>query len=925
MFIFPRWPALMASLILATLPPASARAQDTRRLPAGMERVTTVEGITEYKLPNGLRVLLFPDPSKPIVTVNITYMVGSRHEDYGETGMAHLLEHLLFYGTPRHPNIRQELTERASRSNGTTSFDRTNYFETMEATEENLRWALDLEADRMINSFISREDLEKEFSVVRNEYERSENSPHQALFKSMLASMFQWHNYGHTAIGERSDIEGAPIERLQAFYRHYYQPDNAVLLIAGQFEEQKTLDLVQEYFGGIPRPDRKLATTYTVEPTQEGERRVEVRRVGDIQLFGADFRIPGGAHEDTGPLIVLAMVLADEPSGRLYKALVESNKAVRVSGHSTGYAEGGFFRLGVELRPDQSLDEAHRTVLSVIEDVEIHPPTREEVDRAKTRMTKHLELGMKQPDQLGLLLSNCIGMGDWRLAFLMRDYIEKTTPADVSRVARFYLKPANRTLGFFIPEQNPDRVEVPAAPDAGAILKDYQGRPAMAQGEEFDSTPANIEKRTVRGQLPNGMKYALLPKKNRGHAVNATLTLRFGTLESLKGQSTVSELAAGMLERGTTTRTRQQLRETQDKLKAHIQTGGGGASVNASLETDREHLAETIRLVVEMLRQPSFPEQEFASLKQRLLSDNERGRSEPGHLANNTYQRLSSPHYHKDDPRYTRTFEEQEKAIEAVTLEQVKEFHRRFYGASDATVAVVGDFDRAEIEQALRDAFGGWQSPQPYERIRDDYEEAAAGTQMILTPDKANAFYVAGYRFPMRDDDPDYPALTVGGYILGGGRNSRLYSRIRRQEGISYGVRGSFQVSPLDSNADFTAWMIYNPQNLSRLETAFREEIQRAAKDGFTAEELEVAKSGLLNARKVDRSSDAQIASSLSNYLHLGRDLNWDARLEEVLEKLTIDQVNTLMKKHLDDSRMISVKAGDFQQGAKAKAEAPLQ
>ena len=208
---------LAALLLMAAL--SAIVAQKALRLPSGVQKITAVEGITEYSLPNGLRVLLFPDPSKPIITVNITYKVGSRHENYGETGMAHLLEHLVFKGTPKHPNIPQELTERGARPNGTTWFDRTNYFETFDATDDNLRWALDLESDRMINSYIARKDLESEFSVVRNEYERGENSPGSVLNKRMMAAVFQWHNYGHSTIGEKSDIEEAPIERLQAFYK----------------------------------------------------------------------------------------------------------------------------------------------------------------------------------------------------------------------------------------------------------------------------------------------------------------------------------------------------------------------------------------------------------------------------------------------------------------------------------------------------------------------------------------------------------------------------------------------------------------------------------------------------------------------------------------------------------------------------------
>src|SRR5262245_18048714 len=226
------------------------------------ERITSVEGITEYRLPNGLRVLLFPDPTKQTITVNMTYLVGSRHENYGETGMAHLLEHLVFKGTPKHPNIPQELTERGTRPNGTTSPDHTNYFETFAATEDNLRWALDLEADRMLNSFIAKKDLDSEFSVVRNEYESAENSPTGALIKRMMEAGFAWHNYGKSTIGERSAIENVNFQRLQAFYKLYYQPDNAALMVAGKFDEAKALELVKQYFGPLPKPARELPKLY---------------------------------------------------------------------------------------------------------------------------------------------------------------------------------------------------------------------------------------------------------------------------------------------------------------------------------------------------------------------------------------------------------------------------------------------------------------------------------------------------------------------------------------------------------------------------------------------------------------------------------------------------------------------------------------
>src|SRR5512133_52732 len=259
-------------LALTLALPAFALAQ----LPAGIKKGATVEGITEYNLDNGLRVLLFPDASKQTTTVNITYLVGSRHEGYGETGMAHLLEHMVFKGTPKHADIPAELTNHGARPNGTTWYDRTNYFETVPATDSNLVWALDLEADRMVNSYIAKKDLESEFSVVRNEFEMGENSPLDILMERTASTAYLWHNYGKSTIGARADIENVPIERLKAFYQRYYQPDNAVLVVAGKFDVNRTLGLIAAKFGAIPKPMRSLDhgnmiyPTYTAEPVQDG-------------------------------------------------------------------------------------------------------------------------------------------------------------------------------------------------------------------------------------------------------------------------------------------------------------------------------------------------------------------------------------------------------------------------------------------------------------------------------------------------------------------------------------------------------------------------------------------------------------------------------------------------------------------------------
>lgn len=894
-------------------------AQSTAKvvIPEGIQKGASVEGITEYQLKNGLRVLLFPDQSKPTITVNVTYLVGSRHEGYGETGMAHLLEHMVFKGTPKHTNIPQELTEHGARPNGSTWYDRTNYFETFSSTDENLRWALDLEADRMVNSFIAKKDLDSEMTVVRNEFESGENDPSGVLMERVLSTAFLWHNYGKSTIGSRADLENVPIERLQAFYKKYYQPDNAVLLVAGKFDETKTLKLIDELFSPIPKPDRQLYTTYTREPTQDGERLAELKRVGDVQVASCAYHIPAGSHPDFAPIDVLVEVLTSQPSGRLYKALVESQKASSQWGWAMALKEPGFVYFSADVLKDKPLDEASAAMLNTIDDLKTNLPTKEEVDRAKAKLLKDFELYMNSSDRVGLQMSEYIAQGDWRLAFLYRDALEKVTPEEVQRVATAYFKPSNRTVGRFIPDQKPDRVEVPEAPEIEKLVKDYKGKAKIAEGEAFDPSTANIEKRTERGKFANGMEYALLPKETRGDAVSLRLTLRYGDLKSLQNKGTISGFTASMLNKGTAKKDRQAIQDELTRLKGQMNIFGGNNNLGVNIETTRENLPALIALLGEILKTPAFPANEFDKLKQEELAGIEQQRSEPTAIASITYSRITNP-YPKGDVRYVATFDEQVEEINQVKLEDLKQFYKDFYGASNATVAVVGDFDAMAVKKALDKEFGNWKNPKPFKRIESTYVEAKPTNEKINTPDKANAMFLAGMNIKMRNDDPDYPAMLLGNYMLGGGfLNSRLATRIRQKEGLSYGVGSSFYASPLDQSGLFRTYAIYAPENADRLEQAFREEIQKVQSDGFTKEEVEAAKSGLLQSQQVTRAQDGSLASTLNSYLYYKRNLSWDADLEKKIAALTPEQINAAMKKYINLDKMVIVKAGDFEKASK--------
>jgi zinc protease len=881
-------------------------------LPQGVQKVTAVEGISEYAFPNGLHVLLFPDASKPKVTVNITYMVGSRQEGYGETGMAHLLEHLLFKETKTRKNIKQELTDHGADMNGSTSWDRTNYFETMTATDENLKYAIDLEADRMVNSKMEKPILDAEMTVVRNEFEIGENSPDRTLMQRALETAFAWHSYGKLPIGNRSDIEHVPIDRLAAFYQRYYQPDDALLTIAGKFDEAKTLGLIAGSFGKLPKPTRTLPASYTVEPTQDGERQVTLRRVGDTQGIIALYHVPAGSHPDAPVLEVLAGVLGDSPSGRLYKAMVDNKKTVAANMVMEEMHDPGFIMATAQLRTDQSLDDARQTMLKTVEGFVNEPPTKEEVERVKTRLLKGLDEEMADSQAVALDLSEYASQGDWRLLFIMRDHIKKVTPEDVIRVGKAYLKESNRTLAVFIPTKTPDRAEIPASPAIAAVFKDFKGTETISQGEVFDPTPAHIEARVVRDKLPGGMKLVLLPKKTRGGVVLASITVRFGDETSLMGKSAAAQMAGSLLMRGTKSKSRQQIQDEMDKLKTSLSVGGSATSATASIQTVEADFAGAVRLAAEILKDPAFPESEFETVRQQHIDSVELSRSEPQSLALTALQRHINQ-YPRGDIRYVASPEEQIDELKKVTIEDVRKFYAQFYGASVGEFAVTGQFDPAEAKKLAAELFGNWKSPGSYTRVPSPYRAAPASNEKIEAPDKQNAMWVAGELVKMTDEDPDYPAMMLANYMTGGSAlGSRLFQRIRDKEGLSYAVQSQFGAPTMDDGGSFMAVSMSNPQNTPKVEVSLIDELKRTQKDGFTAEEVSAAQKSWLQERMVSRSEDGQLLNMLAGRLRFDRTMEWDKALDAKVAALTPDQVSAAFRKHVDLAALTIVKAGDF-------------
>jgi len=871
-------------------------------------KVASLEGVTEYRLENGLRVLTLPDPSADTVTVHITYLVGSRHESYGEKGMAHLLEHMLFKGSKRHPDAKEEFARRGARWNGTTSDDRTNYFETLSASDDNLEWALGMEADRMVNAFVLKADLDSEMTVVRNEFEMGENNPGAVLFQRMKRLAFAWHNYGNAVIGARSDIESMPIERLQAFYRTWYQPDNAVLIVAGRFEEQRALELVAKHFGAIARPARPgPPRLYTLDPTQDGERSVTLRRTGDTRLLFALYRLPAGSHPDYPALDILVQALGHVPSGRLHKALVQKNLASWVTAGERAMHDPGYAYFGAGLPAEVSLETVREALFGVIEDVTREPLREEEIERARTGLLNHFEKAQTDAALLVRSLSEFSAMGDWRLFFVYRDRLRKVAAGDVQRVAARYLKSSNRVSGTFLPTEKPERAEIPATPPLESALADYAGGERIELGEAFDPSPQNIESRLVRATLGNAIRMALLPKRTRGARARANLALHWGDETSRMNRGTACMLAGEMLMRGTTRRSRAELRDELDRLNATLSVGTDGASV----EVRGDRLPETLRLVAEILREPSFPPSEFEQLKRSSLTQVEAERSDPSTLASVRLARHLNP-YPEGHPHYTQSIEEQLAALKAVTLEDARACYRELFGASDAQFVAVGDFDPAAVRAQLEALFVPWKSPKPFKRVPTKHFDTAPVTREVATPDKANAVLRGGLNIRMRDDAADFPAMVLANWLLGGSSTARVPARVREKEGLSYSTYTGFSASAFDEAASFSVSAIFAPANRQRVERAIREELERAAREGFTEEEVAAGRSGLLEARRLSRTQDRALVNRLSLYTFRGRTFAWDLEFEQRIASLTAAEVSAALRRHLDPAKLSLVVAGDF-------------
>ncbi|MEO6278852.1 pitrilysin family protein [Roseateles sp.] len=877
--------------------------------------VRELGGIEEYRLPNGLQILLFPDATQTTTTVNITYRVGSRHEAPGEYGMAHLLEHMLFKGTERHKDIPGAMKDHGAQFNGTTTADRTNYFASFNANAETLDFLLDLEADRLANSRVAKADLDTEMTVVRNEFERGENQPFAVLSQRVNAAAFAWHPYGHATIGPKSDIENVPIEKLQGFYKRYYRPDNATLLIAGAFDKPATLALIAKHFGPLAKPATPVQLPYTVEPAQDGERSVVVRRVGGQPILLAAYHVPAITHPDTPALIVYGLLMSLQPSGQLYKQIVEPKLAVAAGIGGSGGVDPGTVSAFAALPPGADVSQVETLLLDLAEGRSAKPFEESELVRVRDIAVNSYRQRMKNPEALIQQISGLVAAGDWRLLFQLMEDIPKVTLADVERVRAAYFRPANRTLGRYLPADAVERVEIPAAPALDQRLATLQGPPKVEAGEQLEPVPAVLESRMKRTTLPSGIALHTLQKQTRGNTVVLQMQLRWGERDATYARNGTG-LVGALMDEGSAGYTKQQLQDALIKLRASLNVSSYDQGATLFISAERDTLLPALRVAADALRKPLLPQDAFDREIKAGIAGIEASRQEPGVLR----QEATRGHYNKargvtlGHPDYVMGVDERIANLKATTLDDVKRFYADYWSTNEAQVSAVGALPEglaAEVDKL----FGDWKKPAAPKFVRHVPQHLAVPPARFdaIARDKANAIVRMHQTLPLNSEDPDYAALELAVHIFGGGGlESRLSERVRQKEGLTYGIGASLGASYWGTAGSFAIQASYAPDKRERVIAVVQEEVARMAADGVTAAELARAKKDILEGRKQGRADPGALAGGLTSLAERGETWAAAQKRDEALAAVTVEQANAAWRKHIDAKNFIISTAGDF-------------
>jgi zinc protease len=884
-------------------------------LPEGIQKIDALGGIESYELTsNGLQILLMPNQQLPVAAVMVTYNVGGRDEVAGTTGATHILEHMMFKGTTNFSGdsgYSKTMERIGARSNATTYYDRTNYYAVLPS--ENVNLAIQLEADRMRNLQIQEADLASEMTVVRNEYERGENNPVRTLIKEIYATAFMAHPYGHPVIGWRSDIENSTTEKLRRFYDTYYWPENTTLSVIGGFDRAETLKAIVKHYGALPRPPQPIPTVQTLEPEQLGERRLKIARAGEVGVLALAHKVPEGKHEDWAALRLIEQILGANQTGRLYRALDDNGKASHTFSFAPQLRDPSLFFLGAYLTADSTHVATEALILQEIDNLIASGVSEAELKRAKSVIEAQTVYDRDGPFAIASAINECIALGDWSQYITLPQAIQKVDAAEIQRVAKKYLQPKARTTGYFIAQKKPLKTV------NGLPQPNYFRNPAM-QISEPESTPPTVDKEspTTPSNLvqfsPHIQESQIGPIRLIAVDMPIDKVVSFvgsfaaGNAQNPKDNPLLAGLTAQMLDQGTEKNDRFVLAESLDTLGATIKFDSSNHSLSFSGKFLRESAGFVIDLLAEQLRQPSFDAQAFEALKQRTYSNILRATHDPDYRADTALNRALYP---VDHPNFEPDIEQQLKALEATTAEDLREFHDRVYGPQSMTLVFAGDIDFEQLCAAVATAFNDWSGGTGYLKAGDVPEATAPTATSISILDKTSVSVRLGHYTGLQRTDPEYIPFALGNYILGGSFHSRLMSEVRVKKGLTYSIRSGHSGDIL-TPGNWSLSASFSPELLEEGKSVTQSVLQDWIHHGVTAQEVEAAVTTLKGKYLVGLATTTAVAGQVHSFVQRGYPAEYIDVYPQKLDTLTPAAVNSSIRSHFNIETLSTVEAGSL-------------
>ncbi|MDT4969382.1 MAG: zinc protease [Acidobacteriota bacterium] len=960
------------------------------QVPAGLTFISRDSGILEYKLANGMKLLLVENRVAPVATVMVVYKVGSRNEAVGYTGSTHLLEHMMFKGTPtfnkeKNTQIAATLQKIGAAFNATTWYDRTNYFETVPSDQ--LELAIHLEADRMQNSLIADADRQSEMTVVRNELERGQNEPSEVLDEAVYAAAFREHPYHHPTIGWRADVESVPTSRLREFYKTFYRPDNATVILVGDFERSAALDLINKYFGAFQVDAGPIPEVYTDEPPQQGERRVVIRRAGELALVQMAFHTPGvlgqttvlsieelaqraanpPAVNDIYPLVVLSVALSHGITSRLYQALVESDLAVEANSNADQHRDPGLFTLYATVRPGVEPKKVEDTILEELRKVAEEGLTEAEVEKAKQQIVAQMAYSRDGTFNVAMQMSEAEAVADWRFFKNYEGNISNVTSADVRRVAGQYFIEDNRTVGYFIPRhagggsgegngaspsslreisrrgvqflKEPDAEDesmvsetfgvagAPGVPDIDAPAEggsttpqEKEQQPLSPRGDKSSDAvdaitqesgrSSRFASRTIRTNLSNGSVLLLL--ENRATpTMSLRGSFRAGSYFEPRDKPGLAQITANMLERGTKRRTKLQLANDLESVGAQHAFSADPFAVNIAGRALSKDLPLLIKTIAEELREPAFPGDELEKLKQQVIAIIKEQQSNTGYRARERFTQII---FDDASPFYIHPGEKVIESIASISVDDVRTFYSKFYGGRSLILSIAGDVQTQDVQRQFEETFGSFIGPASVDvNVKDPEPQASTRREIVLVKEKASVDVLLGSAASLRRDSSDYYAAVIANSALGESTlSSRLGLRVRDQEGLTYGINSRFRAPSLAAGPWYVGVSV-NPNNVEKAIDSALKVLRDYVQHGIRSDELEDEKSSAIGSFKVGLATNSGLAQAMWNaeFYKLGAD--YIDRYPQIIQAVTVDEVNAATRKYFRPDQLTVVIAGDIE------------